>query len=271
MKPFLIYLGQPRAGSTWLYGALKARGDAELGPKKEHFYFQNFLYYQTTQEEYWAAYDTGSMQPNIKLLGDMTPSNGYATVEQIVEYKNELDKRGFVGKPVLTLRDPTTHLLSLTQFNKSIAQNADGMDEIDAYIAKYFDQGVDVNTKKITAKTVLNDGTTPFEHLGIPTWRETVTNWLTVFGEVYIQFYEQMFCEDEMLKLFTTYLGVEYLPMRPEIFDKKVFSFNPPNKLTKKDKQKIHAEYPRVKENYEFAVEMWGQEFIDSIWFNPNK
>lgn len=249
-----------------MFGELKARGDGEFGPSKEQFYFQNFLNTGKTREEYWKPYEIASMKAENAFLADMTPANGYAKLESLVEFNRELDKRGFVGKPVLTLRDPIAQILSQTQFQKSLAKNASNMEEIGAYISRYYSGTATFSEDKITADVVLKEGLSAFEPLGIPTWREIVTNSLTAFGEVYIQFHEQMFCEEEMRKLQETYLGIEYRPMN---FKKKEFSFPAPNKLTKKDKKKIFLEYPRMQDNYNFAVEVWGQDHIDSIWQNP--
>jgi hypothetical protein len=272
LKPFLIYLGLPRAGSTWLHGQLNARGDCNLGKGKEHFYFQGFASRSDRSvEQYWEEYKQAAKSDYIVLLGDITPSNGYATLEQLLEYKSHLDELGFQGKPVMTLRDPITQVLSMTQFQKSI--NSSSMTLVDGYIKSYFEGTASFNEQPLNAEVVLRDGISAFENLStkprrtIPTWEETISNYLTVFGEVYIQFFEEMFCEEET-KLLQSWLGLEYMPMN---YEQKVFSFPLPNELTTEDKKIIFNNYPRLKVNYDYAVGVWGQDKINSLWFNPYK
>lgn len=176
MKPFLFYVGNPRAGSTWLYGELKNRGDCEFGKVKEPFLFHGPLF-GITQEEYFLAYQHALKNPNVNLLGDFSTSNGYATKEQLFWFKEQLGESIKV-LPVMTLRDPITQILSLSAMKKE--------------------------------KISLPD----FEQ-HILSWEETINNCEEVFGGIHIQFYETMFTEECMKKL-CTYLSIDYFPMRLE-------------------------------------------------------
>ena len=43
------------------------------------------------------------------------------------------------------------------------------------------------------------------------------------------------------------------------------------NEFTDEEKQMIYNTIPHCKQNYEYAVENFGKDFIESIWWTPNK
>jgi hypothetical protein len=54
-------------------------------------------------------------------------------------------------------------------------------------------------------------------------------------------------------------------------FSRKIFSFGKHPEFSDDDKHELYDKYPFMRENYDFAVSRFGQEFIDSIWWNPYK
>jgi len=264
-------MGMPRAGSTWLHRELNFRGDCKLAKNKESFYFQGFLGDRETRETYWQNYADSVNDNAIALLGDITPSNGYATLDQLLEYSKKLSELGLIGKPVLTLRDPINQVVSLTQFQKSMPMGLRSKQQIDEWVYTVINETAIHNQEHLNAELIMKHGISAFNS-GLsmefwPTWEKTITNYLTVFGEVYIQFFEEMFNEEENRSL-QNWLGIEYKPMN---FTQKIFSFPSPNQLSLEEKKKVFSMYPKMKDNYDYAVNVWGQEKIDSIWWNPYK
>ena len=54
-------------------------------------------------------------------------------------------------------------------------------------------------------------------------------------------------------------------------FSRKVWSFGEHPEFSDDEKRQIYDTYPYLRENYDFAVSRFGQEFIDTIWWNPYK
>ena len=225
----------------------------------------------STKEEYWQNYANAIKDDSIVLLGDITPSNGYATLVELFEYSDKLLELGLTAKPVLTLRDPITQIVSQTQFQKSIPKNLVSFPEIGTWVESVYNNTASYNQEHLNSDIILRDGLTAFytdvPTENWPTWENTITNYLTVFGSVYIQFFEEMFSENETASL-QNWLGLEYKPMN---YTDKVFSFPSPNELSEEEKKKVFSTFPKMKENYDYAVNVWGQEKIDSIWWNPYK
>lgn len=269
MKNFLFYVGNARAGSTWLYGELNARGDCELGPIKEHFLFQDFTMFPNfNKEHYFGFYQQLSKPEHILLAGDMSPTNAYATYDQLIWYKDKMEEHNFNVLPVMTLRDPIEQVVSLTKLNKTVnTAVADGkasFDEPQSLAA--FMSTVKFNSVEVSVDDVLSHGLPPFEESVVP-WMTTVENCENVFGKLHINFYEQYFTQESLLEMFE-YLKLPYEPMN---FSQKVFTFGSDNNLSNDARQVIYEKYPFYKENYQFAIDRFGKEFVESIWWTPNK
>lgn len=54
-------------------------------------------------------------------------------------------------------------------------------------------------------------------------------------------------------------------------FSRKVWSFGEHPEFSDAEKRQLYDIYPYLRENYDFAVSRFGQEFIDTIWWNPYK
>lgn len=243
MKNFLFYAGNARAGSTWLHGALNARGDCDFGPYKEYFLFTGYNPHQNfDKSNYYDMFAIRAENSNVKLMGDISPSNAYASVQDLAIFNDEMSSRGFVIKPVMTLRDPINQILSWTKMQ---------------CMARGINSVIDSNL-------IMEIGKQPFEPIS---WRQTYENFTRVFGLIHFNFYETLFCDQSMMQL-EDYLNIPHVKYD---FDKIVFSFGKANELTENDKQFLFENYPFYKEDYNFAVEKFGKDFIESIWWTPNK
>lgn len=54
-------------------------------------------------------------------------------------------------------------------------------------------------------------------------------------------------------------------------FSRKIWSFGEHPEFSDDEKRQLYDTYPHLRENYDFAVSRFGQEFIDTIWWNPYK
>lgn len=270
MKNFLLYLGNDRAGSTWLHGELNKRTDCAFPMQKEMFIFQKWfpVPHGFDKENYFDLMSDLGKNDEVSLVGDITPSNAYATKEQLYWLKENLEGRGFNVLPVMTLRDPISHTISISKLqlsaNEFLKKNSpDKMRNwfINHQIIKKND-GINPNS----VQQILDECRPPFEKFMIP-WRETVSNVTDVFGKIHFNFYETLFTGDSIRILFD-YLEIPPLPVNTS---EKVFTFGPHNPITEEEKQELFEKYPNNRENYEFAVERFGKEFIESIWWTPYK
>jgi len=54
-------------------------------------------------------------------------------------------------------------------------------------------------------------------------------------------------------------------------FSRKVWSFGKHPEFSDDEKHELYEKYPFMRKNYDFAVSRFGEEFINSIWWNPYK
>lgn len=271
MKNFLLYLGNDRAGSTWLHGELRKRLDCAFPMQKELFIFQKWfpIPYGFDKEKYFDYMSNQGKSDEIKLVGDLTPSNAYATKEQYYWFKENMESRGFNVLPVMTLRDPVSHAISLAKLqmtaNLFLEQNDNDIAKLTSFISKQkFENNPGVDPQDATQ--ILEESPPGFGPIIVP-WEQTVANVEEVFDKIHFNFYETFFTEESVKKLF------EYLeiPYKEVDYLRKVFSFGEHPNFSGEDKQQLFDKYPFAKENYDFAVERFGKEFIESIWWTPYK
>lgn len=273
MKNFLFYAGNARAGSTWLYGALNARGDCDFSHIKEHFLFvEGFsLTPDFDKNDFFDLYAKLGENPQVKLLGEFCVFNGYASIDQLLWFKEEAAKKNFNVLPVMTLRDPINKMASeckLVENTRRIKEMAGDNEQLfqdimrDTRKAKIprpiFDMTFDI------VESCINK--TPFCEREV-TWETTINNLTEVFGKVHINFYETLFTEESMQSL------CNYLQIPMSDFD---YSFVRNKQgdgviLTDEQKQIVFDNQKYIPENYQFAVERFGKDFIESIWWTPNK
>lgn len=273
MKNFLFYVGNARAASTWLYGQLNVRGDCDLGKIKEKFFFEEKIDLSPdfNKSNYYDYYSSLAEPECIKLVGDICPINAYASRDQLICYNNELSNRGFNILPLMTLRDPLTQIMSETLSfktldptgmlkNKNKTLDEHGKNIVATIMSEYH------KTHVVTIDDIMEHATTPLLWTVCP-WKQTIDNCNAVFGKIKINFYETLFNSDA-LKGITDYLEIPYHEFN---YQQKIFSLGNRVELTEDDKQTVYENYPFYKENYEFAVEQFGKDFIESIWWTPYK
>ena len=86
-------------------------------------------------------------------------------------------------------------------------------------------------------------------------------------SKIHFNFYETLF-EEQSLKQLHSYLEIPYHDLNTT---EKVFSFGDHPLFTDEQKLKLFNSYLYAKENYDFAVEWFGKDFIETIWWNPYK
>lgn len=268
MVNFLFYAGNARAGSTWLYNEMNSREDCEFSPIKEHFLFQDFSFFPGFDKNVYFGFYQSLMNSDTKLMGDMSPTNAYATLDQLKWYHAEMLNHGFNVLPMITLRDPADQIVSLTKLGKTISgaissgqASFDDPNSLARFMGNHSLKTVDV-----TLDDIMSMGLPPFIEQAV-SWKTTIENCKTVFGKIHINFYEKFFTEESISDMFR-YLEIDYKDMN---ISKKIFSFGSNNPLTEQEKYFLYENYPFYKENYQFAVETFGKEFIESIWWTPNK
>ena len=148
MKTFLLGCGAQKAGTTWLAKHLGSSPEYWNGGLKEwrfwkHYFDRNYRLSQfrsmekelqehpnpdrrlkntkfkwrfsaVQNPESWLQNisDNFNTMANIKVLGDMTPSNGTLDIDEFAYIKEYFNKRGIVVKPLLIMRDPFERIWS---------------------------------------------------------------------------------------------------------------------------------------------------------------
>ena len=265
MINLLLYAGCARAGSTWLYGELNGRGDCDLSSIKEYFLFMDgfTLNPDFDKSNFFDHYQKLAENPQVKLLGEMTPCNGFATIEQLQEFALKATVYGFKVLPVIILRDPINQKISETKLDVIVKLSQDSNEKM-ADTFKRYRQNTSSDVP-FTLDDVLNIPV-PFESR-LLNWEKTIENYRQVFGNIFIGFYETLFTENSMMQL-CQYLQIPYTDFNFTRVANKLLDVN---EFTDEEKQMIYNTIPHCKQNYEYAVENFGKDFIESIWWTPNK
>lgn len=220
-----------------MYGELNDRGDCDFSEKKEYHPFMSEVGGQTFLDHYQQLAENHK----IKLLGEFSPTNAYASIDQLYWFKEEAQKRNLNILPVMTLRDPISWIVSATKFlnkqsNITFATIAQQMDNI------------------------------PYAEKEL-TWRQTYNNYLEVFGKIYINLFETLFTDDSMKKL------CDYLEIPMSNFKYNLIR----NKhgeniiLTEDQKRFVFERSKNYQANYDFAADIFGKELLEHLWWNSNK
>lgn len=266
MKNFMLYAGPPRTASTWLYGALNGRGDCDFSYIKEHFLCLDFtLNPEFDKTTFFEHYEELASNPDVKLLGEMSTTNCFMTLDELRWFKSETAKKNFTVLPVITLRDPINQILSSTKLAMKIdAIRRQGSIEMIHEITTGKKPMPEVNLTVESIIRHLND--IPFKERKV-SWKTTYDNMHEVFDKVHVNFYETLFTNESMNKL------CEYLQIPTNEFDfsKIVHKMGDNISLSDNDKSRIYQASDSMLDNYQFAVETFGKDFIESIWWTPNK
>ena len=269
MKNFLLYLGNDRAGSTWLHSELNKRTDCNFPEEKELYFFQPWFPVPVgfDKQNYFDTMASLVQSPETILTGDMTPINAYASKEELILFRDELNRRGFRVLPVMTLRDPISHAISLAKLylttNDFLSKNNNDHSKIPPFILDQIQTSAPGLDPSSVEEVV---GISPvLKEIMLP-WEKTVENVEDVFGKIHFNFYETLFNE-QSIKALLEYLEIPYMQMD---LHKKVFTFGEHPEFSDDQRQEIFEQYTYTKENYSYAVNRFGKEFIESIWWTPD-
>ena len=227
MKKFLFGCGAQKTGTTWLAKNFKNSPEYWNGGIKEwrfwKYYFDNNSRLLQLREmkkglhEIHDSYPLMNMKKlkwrisvlqhpesflrdvvdnfiakvNVKVLGDMTPSNGILEIEEFSFIKEYFNKRGIIVKPLLILRDPFERIWSAARMKIK-----------NHYSVEYQKNGQFVNEMLLETyrlKTV--EKRTRYEHI--------IENLERVFDEqdICYEFSENLFSQDSLDRV-SSHLGI---------------------------------------------------------------
>lgn len=228
------------------------------------------LHPEFKKEDFFEHYEDLAKNTDVILLGEMSPSNAYATLDELKWFKAEAEKKNFNVLPVMTLRDPIDQIVSATK----LSENVNRMSELvtpdttlEQIIFKTITGVIPKPKVNMTFDVVIDRiSDTPFIERQVP-WEVTYENFMEVFGKVHFNFYETLFTEKSMRNL-CEYLQIPYTEVD---YDKIVNRQGDNAKLSEEQKQFLFDDVENIQKNYTFAVEKFGKDFIESIWWTPNK
>ena len=274
MKKFLLYLGCPRAGSTWLWSQLSQHPSCNFGLIKEYhglidnyvldqdmdlgrlrvmsydvYHVSNFLTNSLRDDRslYYNYFSTIAKNPYTTLTGDFSLSNIAISLETMHQVRKEFAIRDIEVLPVIILRDPLKILQSWARLRAILTQ--------------------DVNSSEF--EQILNHIELPYNmdtNKG-PVIQTLIENATSAFGKVYIDFYEDLFNDRNLMQL-TKYLGLTDCEFDTTKFEAR-FSDQGYTALDPLEIYEIYSRSTFYKLNYKFAVNYFGREKINKLWTNP--
>lgn len=215
------------------------------------------------KSKFFDHYQELAENPEVKLLGEMSPSNGFATVEQLQKFADTAALYRFNVLPVIILRDPISQKISETKLDVIAKISTDSNEKI-SDVFRRFRQNASTDIA-VTIDDVVNIPV-PFEYR-LLNWKQTIENYRQVFGNIFIGFYETLFTEKTMREL-CRYLEIPYTHFNYARVANKLLDITD---FSDEEKQIIYDNIPHCRQNYEYAVETFGKDFIESVWWTPNK
>ena len=213
---FLLGLGAQKAGTSWLHHNLHQRHDSDFGFCKEYHIHDaltlpQFSRFQPKRpmpwkwrtwrrarfikrpERYFDYFLSLLKQHGIKLTGDVTPSYSCLAPQTLIWIREELERRNMRVRTVFLMRDPLERWLSQhrMQLRKKGKLHPDSERE-------YF-QNLAAKSQKTSLTSLRSDYATTLDALSQSLHPD----------QIFIGFYEQLFCETEYKRL-CRYLNVDY-------------------------------------------------------------
>lgn len=235
MKTFVLGVGAQKAGTTWLHAYLNARRDANFGFCKEYHIhdartieglnpFQPYeegswlgrrwretalwakprtrrrLQFYRQPENYYNYFQALLAQPDIAITGDITPSYCQLKAADLRTIQTGIEGRGLRFRTIFLMRDPIERIISSVRMNLRKKERLVPEQEMEALrrtVSKR-PRGIDRRSD----------------------YRHTLEALNEAFGlqEVYVGFYETLFCSDTIRSL-CQYLE---LPYSEADFDKRL-------------------------------------------------
>lgn len=227
---FILCIGSPKAGTTWLHHYLASFECADLGFKKEYHVFDtvyledsdhflprkdfngsssksSFRQKQAAQESLLESfrdnhntyfdYFASLYSDNITISADITPNYMGLPADVLSMISSGFKQRGIQTKVVFILRDPISRLISAAKMAKRLG----------LYAGKRFN-------RNSSASTILNELCELPNVISNLNYRDTLCKLDSVFDQqnLHIAIYESMFSMNELDRL-SSFLG---LPPKPE-------------------------------------------------------
>ena len=215
MPTFILGVGAPKSGTTWVYEYLRKYPNVDMGIMKEYHVWDckfnpydlfneheiNLAIRETTEEfqirnpirnnmrnihGWYEDYFKNLIKGNITITGDITPSYLALNANNFSIIKNRLETAGFDIKVVLLARDPIQRCWSAIRY-----QHASIEDKLEIFKRRHKSRVYQVRTK----------------------YDYTLTELEKVFNKenIYVGIYEEMFTDDNIRKI-SDFCGVGFNP-----------------------------------------------------------
>lgn len=275
-KTFILGVGMAKAGTTWLYEYLASHPQVRMGFEKEmhilhapeyRSYWQSvrnipwrkfegrqWLKRQLVRAKYranWSRYFNyfeSLLCEGALATGDLSPSNQFAPISNLLRVRVEFERRKIDVVPVFIARDPVERMLSEIRYGRRLIQNS-------RY--RTFPPGSDEDhlLSRISQVSSSMASEAP----------DAVHRIVSVFGSsrTCVLLYEDMF-NDEALGSMTSKMGIRHVAAN---FSRRVNSTQATGSISPASRK--HAtNYFRI--TYEWAMTFFGRERIMELWPNAH-
>ncbi len=279
MNTFVLCIGAPKAGTTWLYHYLKSYDCVDLGFKKEYHvfdvayvdYYQYFAkaksvdvklrsleFYKKSDKnqkllssfrdnhELYFNYFDSLLVNGKKITGDITPTYLNLPHDIFSLIRDSFEQRGTQVKVIFFMRDPVERIISVAKMGKRFGKILDSN----------FDRNANIND-------ILNSLYKLPHIVGNTDYKRTVNLLESVFpaGNIHSGFYETMFRKSEIFRL------SNFLELKPK-YEMANIKFNAASEQHNKNIhpgliKKIRVFYD---EQYRFMKQKFPQQYLDHIW-----
>ncbi|MAI29328.1 MAG: hypothetical protein CMP38_03870 [Rickettsiales bacterium] len=259
-KTFILGIGAPKAGTTWLYEYIQNDPKANFGQMKEYHYWNLAFLDQKESEKkyklfkkskkkycsdellrwtmlsmknYYGIYFNSIINSGYSITGDITPHYARAKEHHLKYIKKYLEAFGFNIKVVYLLRDPMERLWSNVRMERELYES----------IKNDLNDSEAINFK-------INDPFWKFDSFYI----NPIKRIQKIFKKenIYIGIFEEMFLQEKLMEL-SNFIGVNY---NPEMIQKKINVTNKKEKLDNSTMKEIQESYI---ETYEFCYKNFPQ------------
>jgi hypothetical protein len=217
---FVLGVGAPKAGTTWLHKQISADSRASMGLIKEYHVwdaitsdvFSEYLGRATWDKDpdkqalrtkmqldtsyYFKYFAELLSEPGIQITGDITPNYGTLTPNTLANIKHGMEKIGIQVKVVFIMRDPVERCWSSVRMNRRNANSENGLKKYRNLIL-----GEQLHLA-LTYKNKRNSPVTRYD-LTIQTLEEVFDP-----SDIYFGIFETMFSDGEIRRL-SSFLGIE--------------------------------------------------------------
>jgi len=276
-KFFLLGVGCPRGGTTWLHRYLSSNPAVDMGFTKEYHFFDtietiNFklnsnkislnnkfthqfkrIDFQNDINNYFDYFNyLHNRGDSVTVVGDITPSYCYLSKSTFEIIRKQAESNGFEVKVIFILRDPFERICSQIRLERQdrLKKNTQiqNRSEIILHNSEENELLLFYKTKRVDLRTRYED---------------TISNIESVFksNNIHYEFYEKLFVGDSIRKL-VNFLKIPYLEPKLDI---KIIS-SPQNSKKSINLNIIQEIVKYYKKTYLFCMNKFGSDVINSIW-----